>query len=182
MYCHSKNPIKKHLLKIKEFLLKIANQIYESREKQFGPEMTRQIEKLVLANTIDSLWINHLEDIDYLREGVGLRGYAAKDPLVEYKSEAFKLFEGLLRSIDSEVVHRIFKIQLMPQQQQQTTQPISATAGSAQTSTSSIEAAPVDESAVPEIKKKIGRNDPCPCGSGLKYKKCGLVGAAKHRN
>ncbi|MCH7541931.1 SEC-C domain-containing protein [Patescibacteria group bacterium] len=168
--------------KVKEFLLKIANQIYESREKQFGPEMTRQIEKLVLANTIDSLWINHLEDIDYLREGVGLRGYAAKDPLVEYKSEAFKLFEGLLRSIDSEVVHRIFKIQLMPQQQQQTTQPISATAGSAQTSTSSIGAASVDESAVPEIKKKIGRNDPCPCGSGLKYKKCGLIGAAEHRN
>ena len=167
--------------KIKEFLEKIATQIYEAREKQYGPEVSRQIEKLVLLNTIDSLWINHLEDIDYLREGVGLRGYAARDPLVEYKGEAFKLFEDLIRTVDYETVHRIFKIQIMPQQQQQTAEPISATAGSAQVATSSIGAAATEESPIPETKKKIGRNDPCPCGSGLKYKKCGLIDNPTHQ-
>ncbi|OGY25619.1 MAG: preprotein translocase subunit SecA [Candidatus Woykebacteria bacterium RBG_16_44_10] len=167
--------------KIKEFLEKIATQIYEAREKQYGPEVSRQIEKLVLLNTIDSLWINHLEDIDYLREGVGLRGYAARDPLVEYKGEAFKLFEDLIRTVDYETVHRIFKIQIMPQQQQQTAEPISATAGSAQVSTSSIGVTSTEESPVPETKKKIGRNDPCPCGSGLKYKKCGNINSSTHQ-
>ncbi|OGY26167.1 MAG: preprotein translocase subunit SecA [Candidatus Woykebacteria bacterium RBG_16_43_9] len=167
--------------KIKESLLNIANQIYEAREKQYGPEVSRQIEKLVLLNTIDSLWINHLEDIDYLREGVGLRGYAARDPLVEYKGEAFKLFEDLIRAIDYETVHRIFKIQLMPQGQQQVSEPTSATAGSAQVSTSSIGVTSTEESPVPETKKKIGRNDPCSCGSGLKYKKCGLINSPTHQ-
>jgi preprotein translocase subunit SecA len=162
--------------KIKDFLLPLAKQIYEAREKQYGEDISRQIEKLVLLNTIDSLWINHLEDIDYLREGVGLRGYAAKDPLVEYKGEGYKLFEELMRSIDYEAVHRIFKIQL----QQQPT-PATATAGSTQTTTSSVSAVGGEEPPEPEIKKKIGRNDPCPCGSGLKYKKCGLIGAEQHK-
>src|SRR3990167_7214804 len=174
--------------KIKESLLNIANQIYEAREKQYGPEVSRQIEKLVLLNTIDSLWINHLEDIDYLREGVGLRGYAAKDPLVEYKGEAFKLFEDLMRAIDYEVVHRIFKIQLVPQGQQ--TQPHDhqhehqTASKSGSTSTTSSAATNLDEPAealVPTDKKKIGRNDPCPCGSGLKYKKCGLLDNPTHQ-
>ena len=162
--------------KIKEFLFDLAKKIYEAREKQYGDDVSRQIEKLVLLNTIDSLWINHLEDIDYLREGVGLRGYAAKDPLVEYKGESFKLFENLLRSIDYEVVHRIFKIQL-----QQQSAPTTSTAGSTQTATSSVSTVGGEEPPEPEIKKKIGRNEPCPCGSGLKYKKCGLIGAGQHK-
>src|SRR3990167_1563121 len=73
--------------KVKEFLAGLVDQLYEAREKQYGPLITRQIEKLVLLNTIDSLWINHLEDIDYLREGIGLRGYAARDPLIERSEE-----------------------------------------------------------------------------------------------
>ena len=175
--------------KLREFMLKIINQIYESREKQYGEDVTRQIEKLVLSSTIDSLWINHLEDIDYLREGVGLKGYAAKDPLVEYKSEAFKLFEDLLRAIDFEITHRIFKIQLVPQgqgkEQDHTghdhgplpTTPTSQTT----TSTSSTNLDEPQEPVVSTVSKKIGRNDPCPCGSSLKYKKCGLINSPKHK-
>ena len=181
--------------KIKEFLMKIVNQVYEAREKQYGEEVSRQIEKLVLSSTMDSLWINHLQDIDYLREGVGLRGYAAKDPLVEYKGEAFKLFEDLMRAIDYEVVHRIFKIQLVPQGQQ--TQPHNHqhehqhASESGSTSTTSSAATNLDEPAealVPTDKKKIGRNDPCPCGAinpdtgkPYKYKKCGMINAPYHK-
>jgi len=168
--------------KVKEFLFGLAKQIYEAREQQFSAEISRQVEKLVLLGTIDSLWINHLEDIDYLREGIGLRGYAARDPLVEYKSEAFKLFEGLMRSIDYEVVRRLYKIQIAPQQQGS----VSRDQGSAQTSTSgaatvSAPANPDPGSPIPDHRRKIGRNDPCPCGSGLKYKRCGLINAPQHK-
>ena len=174
--------------KLREFMIKIINQIYEAREKQYGEDVSRQIEKLVLSSTIDSLWVNHLEDIDYLREGVGLKGYAAKDPLVEYKSEAFKLFEDLLRAIDFEITHRIFKIQLVPQGQKQDHSghdhgPLPSTSSS-QTTTTSTSSTNLGESQEPVVahsSKKIGRNDPCPCGSGLKYKKCGLIGSPKHQ-
>jgi preprotein translocase subunit SecA len=171
--------------KIKDFLVDLAKKIYESREKQYGEDVSRQIEKLVLLNTIDSLWINHLEDIDYLREGVGLRGYAAKDPLVEYKGEAFKLFEDLVRSIDYEVVHRIFKIQLQQQGQPREHQhapqvgQTSTSAGAAVSATVGSDSPSPEPT--PEISKKIGRNDPCPCGSGSKYKKCGLIDAPQHK-
>ncbi|OGY25327.1 MAG: preprotein translocase subunit SecA [Candidatus Woykebacteria bacterium RBG_16_44_10] len=178
--------------KIKALFSNLVKQIYNAREKQFGPEISRQIEKLVLLGTIDSLWTNHLEDIDYLREGIGLRGYAARDPLVEYKSEAFKLFEELMRMIDYEVVHRIFKIQLAPQSQGS----VNRDQKSAQTSTSGAatvsasanpDPGPAHQnlgeggSAIPDPQRKIGRNDPCPCGSGLKWKKCGLIDAPYHK-
>ena len=101
--------------KIGEYLKKMANQVYDKREEQLKADVTREIEKLVFVSVIDNLWLNHLESIDHLREGIGLRGYAGKDPLVEYKGEAFKLFESLMDTIDYEVVHRIYKIQLQPQ-------------------------------------------------------------------
>ena len=165
---------------------KLARDVYEAREKQMGPELMAQIEKIILLSTIDTLWTSHLEDISDLREGIGLRGYAARDPLVEYKSEAFNLFESLVNSIDYEVVHRIFKVQLAPQEQQG--RPHQHEHATTQTSTSSSEAVsskigstPVEAQPVPSIKKKIGRNDPCPCGSGLKYKKCGLINSPSHK-
>lgn len=175
---------------IKRFLFDLAEKVYEEREKQFGPEITREIEKLVLISTIDSMWINHLEDIDYLREGIGLRGYAAKDPLIEYKSEAFKIFEDLMNAIDYEVVHRIYKIQLVhPNPQDHTGQshpPMLDSASSTTTaggSTLSAASSPTQFQSQPVLKggTKIGRNDPCPCGSGLKYKKCGLINAPQHK-
>jgi len=176
--------------KLKEFLLGLAKQIYEAREKQFGAEISRQVEKLVLLGTIDSLWINHLEDIDYLREGIGLRGYAAHDPLVEYKSEAFKLFEGLMRSIDYEVVRRLYKIQIAPQGQQAVNrqQQASQTATSASGVITSSAASSNDQSPIASHKNKLGRNDPCPCGAinpetnkPYKYKKCGMINAPYHK-
>ncbi len=97
---------------ISEFLVKLANDLYEAREKQLGSEVARQLESFVYLNTLDTLWIAHLDTMDDLRSGIGLRGYAQRDPLVEYKKEGFDLFEKLVNEIDSEVVHRIFQVQV----------------------------------------------------------------------
>jgi preprotein translocase subunit SecA len=160
--------------KIEEELKKLAHQVYEKREEQFGKDLSREIEKLVLIQVVDTLWVSHLEDIDHLREGIGLRGYAGRDPLVEYKSEAFKLFENLMSSIDYEVVHRIFKIQIQPQAEQPQEQ--------RQTVENKVEENTERPAPISSGPKKIGRNDPCPCGSGLKFKKCGIINSPKHQS
>lgn len=166
---------------IKEYLRGISKQVYEARENSLGVDLSRQIEKLVLISVIDTLWVNHLEDIDDLREGIGLRGYAQRDPLIEYKSEAYKLFEDLMDAIDYEVVHRIFKVQVTTQQPTQQTQTTTTTSSSmAATESHEGHNHPVREP-VTVGENKIGRNDPCPCGSGLKYKKCGLINSPQHK-
>ncbi len=130
---------------------KIAHEVYEAREKQYGDKLMRYIEQQETLRVIDTLWMEHLETIDDLREGIGLRGYGQRDPLVEYKSEAFDMFEKLIAGIDSEIVHRIYKIAVAtPEQVAQMRTNDSVTSPS----------------------KRPGRNDPCWCGSGKKYKKC----------
>jgi preprotein translocase subunit SecA len=176
-----------------EYLTKIADDLYDKREGQIGTEIARQIEKFIMLSVIDNLWTNHLDAIDNLRGGIGLRGYAQRDPLVEYKNEAFKMFEQLIWAIDDEVVHRIYKVQVQ--------QPATSSIQTAQTHThadGSIHSGPAHPVApVPVAKnqtvvtntppseisennksvnignsKKLGRNDPCWCGSGKKWKKC----------
>lgn len=163
--------------KTRESLTEIAHQIYESRENQFGPDLSREIEKVILLRVMDTLWISHLDDIDDLREGIGLRGYAGRDPLVEYKNEAFKLFEKLHDSIDYEVVHQIYKVQVVPQEQpghEGHNHGAPTTSSSSSTSNQTV-------GQTVKAEEKIGRNDPCPCGSGQKYKKCGLVNSSTHQ-
>ncbi|KKQ15402.1 preprotein translocase subunit SecA [Candidatus Daviesbacteria bacterium RIFCSPHIGHO2_01_FULL_36_37] len=240
---------------ITEFLIKLARDLYGQREKQVGEDISRQMETFVYLNTIDTLWIEHLDTMDDLRAGIGLRGYAQRDPLVEYKKEGFDLFERLLINVDSEVVHRIFKVsvehrhpiapqpvvdldkaleeheealdektlmeevgQLMPQVEEtrdkiqdtnngETKVVVEGSSNDAAYSTPEpsrhseqvLESVPdvVVEQPSPTTKvtverggqvvaqqvyredgglqqNKIGRNDPCPCGSGLKWKKCHL--------
>ncbi len=140
------------------FLFTIAKDMYEHREKHLGEDVMRQVERWVSLTVIDNLWMNHLDAIDDLREGIGLRGYGGRDPLVEYKNEAFNMFERLLASIDAEIVSRIFKVQVaMPPAQQAAPAPAKPQAPPAQAE-----------------EKKLGRNDPCWCGSGKKWKKCHL--------
>lgn len=149
---------------ISEFLTKLTRDMYENREKQISPEVMAQIERWVSLNVIDNLWMDHLDAIDDLREGIGLRGYGQRDPLVEYKNEAFSMFERLMAAIDSEIVHRIYKVQVQvaPQasQQPKVETPIS------QAAERMAPKEPVNPG------KKLGRNDPCWCGSGKKFKKC----------
>ncbi len=173
-----------------EGLLKqIIDDVGTAREKQLGSEVIREIEKFAYLGSIDHLWIDHIDQIDGLREGVRLRGYAQRDPLSEFKNEAFTLFEKLLGNIDEELVRRIFRIQVarptneIPLSMARTNEDqLDATglAGNADTTAKQGEKAfkPRTNTDSP----KTGRNDPCPCGSGLKWKKCGLINAPQHKS
>lgn len=145
-----------------ERLKEAAISAYDQKEKQLSPEVMRQIEKAVILRNIDTLWMEHLDTMDHLRQSVRLRGYAQKDPLIEYKREGFSLFENLLYEIDKGIVYTIYKVELRTQPQSAVPKNILAThsTGLPQSSGKS----PDD--------KKIGRNDPCWCGSGKKFKKC----------
>ncbi|TSC54013.1 MAG: preprotein translocase subunit SecA, partial [Microgenomates group bacterium LiPW_31] len=149
---------------LSKFLNKLSNDAYEAREKQVGSEVMREIEKFVWLQTIDRLWIDHLDAMDDLREGVGLRGYGQQDPLVEYKKEAFGSFERLMNTIDAEVVRRVFRVQVA---NQPAVRPRPVQSQQVQTNIDRQ-----DKMGLAPGKKKLGRNDPCPCGSGKKYKKC----------
>jgi preprotein translocase subunit SecA len=158
---------------ITKFLRSVVNDVYAQREKTYGGEISKQIEKWVMLSVIDNLWMEHLDTLDTLREGIGLRGYGQLDPLVEYKNEAFSMFERLVSNIDYEIVHRIFKVQvqLTPDQiqmmkNQQTDISREAKKERQKTNTSSTYASKDTE------KKKLGRNDPCWCGSSKKWKRC----------
>jgi preprotein translocase subunit SecA len=139
----------------------------------------RSIEKSIVLETIDTMWMNHLDEIDYLRDGIGLRGYGQRDPLIEYKREAFAMFSHLMENIRSTVVHTIFRVSLVvPQQLANSQKNLSYSGAEEVEQFSSSAKAPADKGAR-EIKSdpivnenNVGRNDPCPCGSGKKYKRC----------
>ncbi|HEX7542493.1 MAG TPA: preprotein translocase subunit SecA, partial [Patescibacteria group bacterium] len=153
------------------FLTNIARDVYKTREEQMGKELMGQVERFVMLSVIDNLWMDHLDAIENLRQGIGLRGYGQKDPLVEYKNEAYGMFEKLIETVDDEIVHRIYKIQVgqapttaVPHQHVHTQ---AAGAGSNQPQVSKPQTVVVNKD-----KKNLGRNNPCWCGSGKKYKKC----------
>lgn len=156
------------------FLQNLALDIYKKREEEIGHEVFHQIEQYVNVSVIDKLWMDHLDAIENLRQGIGLRGYGQRDPLVEYKNEAFKMFEKLIAAIDDEVVHTIYKVQVQPTQQhthihQMTnTPPEEISEPFKKQNKQDVHKGPQAQSA----NKKPGRNDLCWCGSGKKYKKC----------
>ena len=155
---------------VTEFLTKLTHDTYAQREKQLGKDIMNQVEKWVGLSVVDNLWMEHLDVIDDLREGIGLRGYGQLDPLVEYKNEAYSMFERLVSSIDYEITRRIFKVQvqLSPDQlqalQQQQTVISESAKKEREKQSSKIQQSSSD--------KKLGRNDPCWCSSGKKWKKC----------
>jgi preprotein translocase subunit SecA len=144
---------------------------YADKEKLFGEPTLRWLERHILLDIVDAQWKDHLLTLDHLKEGIGLRGYGQKDPLVEFKKEAFTLFEDMMDRIDTEAVRFLFLMQparpeaearQIEQRQRRQQQNLQFQAGPAQAETPK----PVRAGA------KVGRNDPCPCGSGKKYKKC----------
>jgi len=184
----------------------IVIKAYTERRQQVGEELMRQIERFAYLSSIDSLWMDHLDAMDDLREGIGLRGYGQRDPLIEYKAEAFDKFSQLMIQIDSEVVKRIFRVQVqripettMPMEQavavkpEETlpSQPVveeGAPAGDFAAALARVNQLPPSKPEPARAVAKIGRNDPCPCGAvnpdtgkAYKYKKCGMINAPYHK-
>ena len=127
---------------------------YEAREKEIGADEMRQLERMLLLRVIDELWVDHLDQMEHLRDSVRLRAYGQRDPLIEYKIEGQKLFNELQAAIRSQVAELILKVNMMQAPRPQAVKPLSSGLSGSTT------------------KSSVGRNDPCPCGSGKKYKKC----------
>ncbi len=150
----------------REFLLSAVRRTYEQKESEIGSELMRYLEKVIMLQVIDSQWKDHLLAMDHLKEGIGLRGYGQKDPLVEYKKEAFDVFAEMTSRISTEIVTRLFKIQVQAREglkgEPVRARPVTYNRGEASASSSQTV----------RRAKKVGRNDVCPCGSGRKFKKC----------
>jgi len=179
---------------VKNFLVEIIEDVYSRRERELGEGLVREIERLAYLSSIDKHWIEHIDHLDGLREGVRLRAYGQKDPVVEFKNEAFNLFENLVDRIDQEICHRIFRIGIVQVPKPEVALERATTnvdtfdqMGLIDTSAPELGAekgqkafignslpiaANESEDVLREGRKKIGRNDPCWCGSGKKWKKC----------
>jgi preprotein translocase subunit SecA len=162
---------------------------YQAKGQQTGPEVLHHFEKTLMLQVLDNLWREHLSNMDYLRQGIHLRGYAQVDPRREYKRDAFEMFARMLDRLKYEVTTVLAKVQVRTEQdvaameeqrrraramQFQHAEAPSATAEPQAQPDAAPAAAPVVQSAAPFVRedRKVGRNEPCPCGSGLKYKQC----------
>ena len=150
---------------IKDMLGDRAEKIYAAREAQFTPPITREIERVVLLRNVDMKWMQHIDDMEELKRGMHLRGYAQKDPVVEYRIEGFDMFDAMIESIREDTVKMMFTIRLRTNEEPKREQVAKPAQESRGESDGTLENRP-------RTVKKVGRNDPCPCGSGKKYKKC----------
>lgn len=160
-------------------LHKLAEESFSSKAKEIGEELYDNILRTVILQSIDRLWMEHLDTMDHLRDSVRLRGYGQRDPLVEYKKEGHILFQRLLDEIDQQVLSAVLRIGVETHTDNSGAQHHHATinlSGGSQDNPAQVTAEPQDPRA-----QGIGRNDPCYCGSGKKYKKCGLINSAEHQ-
>jgi len=201
---------------LSEAAVEAVTKRYDEKEKQFTSELMRWLERRIILDVVDSQWKDHLLSLDHLKEGIGLRGYGQKDPLVEFKKEAFVLFEDMMARIDNETIRYLFHIQMQQAERhpdemqvrpesQQAALPRRASGGAqAAVASAAARASESEPQRLPEVARqierrqqrqqkdlqyqtgpaqaeapkpvragaKVGRNDPCPCGSGKKYKKC----------
>ena len=161
--------------KLQDILIEKAFEIYELREKEFTPPLMRQIETMIVLRVVDREWKDNLRRLDELKQGIGLRAYGQKDPLMEYHFEAHNMFQEMINGMKEEVVKFIYKVRLKKEESQgirQVRRETPAPMVSSQTKKSPFVKRKGLGGEEGQKKKKIGRNDPCPCGSGLKYKYC----------
>lgn len=153
-----------------EFIRERVHEFYEGKEQDIGSETMRQIERYVMLQTLDFLWKDHLLSMDHLREGIGLRGYAQRDPLHEYKREGFDMFSSLMGRLTDDVCEKLFRVQPVSDSDMERLE--RRRRAEQQRMTLSRGEEEEKKKPVRRQEKKVGRNDPCPCGSGKKYKKC----------
>jgi len=162
---------------LRDRIVEAVEQAYKSKEEQYGSEIIRHLEKVIMLQTLDTQWKEHLAEMDYLRRGIGLRGYAQKNPKQEYKREAFDMFTTMLDRVKTEVVTILAKVQLREESE---LEEIEARQQAAAQRDLELKHDNLDEPAAAEEtpktfvrdQPKVGRNDACPCGSGKKYKQC----------
>ena len=165
---------------LKEKITSVVKEIYENKEKAYGSEVMRQLERFAMLQAIDESWKEHLYELDMLKTGIGLRAYGQKDPLLEYKKEAFQMFAEMVDRVDEEALSLIYKLQVRGKEEQarrkepeRRLQAIhQEAAGMGYSTTNQADEVAPGKSKPVKVGQKVGRNDPCPCGSGKKYKKC----------
>ena len=147
----------------KEELMKIAEKVYRRQEEVNGNERMREVERVITLRVVDQKWMDHIDAMDQLRQGIGLRAYGQRDPVQEYKLEGYEMFEEMVKNIQEEVVTLLFHVRVQSNvpKREKVAEPISATHGENRPKKPAV-----------NRNRKIGRNDPCPCGSGKKYKNC----------
>ena len=149
---------------LSEELYQLALQTYQRKEAQYTPAVMRELERVVMLRVVDEYWMDHIDAMDDLRQGIGLQSYAQHDPVVAYQRESYEIFEAMRVAVREETVRKLFLLQLQP------TQEVKRVAVAKETATNSDKT--VKSQPVRKADKKVGPNDPCPCGSGKKYKQC----------
>ena len=144
----------------------VARQTYERKEAVLTPQVMRELERVIMLRVVDEYWMDQIDAMDDLKQGIGLRAYGQHDPVIAYKEEGFQMFEAMVTAIREETIRRLFLVQLRPTQEVKRQRVAKETGTAAATNTQ------VKKEPVRNKDKKIGPNDPCPCGSGKKYKKC----------
>ena len=158
---------------IEEKVLNLVKDSYESKEERLGEELQRQLEKIIMLQTIDVLWKDHLLNMDHLKEGIGLRGYGQKNPLHEYQREGFELFQVMSGQVQEDVVTKLFTVEVDQEQSAAELEELEARQAPRQMMLSHGDGeGPERVATVRRDGDKVGRNAPCPCGSGKKYKRC----------
>ena len=148
-----------------ETVYEIAQKTYEAKEAAYTPKVMRELERVVMLRVVDEYWMDNIDAMDDLKQGIGLRAYGQHDPVVAYKEEGYQMFEAMVGAIREETIRRMFLVQLRPTQEVKR-EKVAKETGTAAATKTAVKKQPVRK------EKKVGPNDPCPCGSGKKYKKC----------
>ena len=144
-----------------------ARAVYNAKELRYGESVMRELERVVMLRVVDEYWMDNIDAMDDLKQGIGLRAYGQHDPVVAYKEEGYQMFESMIESIKEETVRRMFLVRVQPQQEVKREKVAKETSAAGASDGSAVKKAPIRNAS-----KKVGPNDPCPCGSGKKYKKC----------
>ena len=151
---------------LSDVIFDIASKTYEAKEAFYGEATMRELERVVMLRVVDEYWMDNIDAMDDLKQGIHLRSYASHDPVVAYKEEGFAMFEAMIQAIREETIRRMFLVQL------RTNQEVKREKVAKETGTAAASKSEVKKQPVRNADKKVGPNDPCPCGSGKKYKKC----------
>ena len=147
-------------------IYELALHTYEAKEAAYTPRVMRELERVVMLRVVDEFWMDNIDAMDELKQGIGLRAYGQHDPVIAYKEESYEMFQAMIQAIREETVRRMFLVQLKPQQE------VKRERVAKETGTAAASQTQVKKQPVRTADKKVGPNDPCPCGSGKKYKKC----------